>query len=199
LVAAKKQNIFNSQSIDMEFGLILIDIQKGLDELDFYGGKRNNLDAESNCAKLLRAFRAKEYPIVFVQHDSTNPNSPLYPGQPGHSIKEEVAPSPNELVFHKNVNSAFIGTDLQKWIHQSGVKKVVIVGLTTEHCISTSVRMSANLGFETILINDATAAFQKHLPDGTLIDAEMVHQVELANLRDEFAEIISTTEMISRL
>ena len=183
----------------MEFGLILIDIQKGLDELDFYGGKRNNLNAESNCVEILNAFRAKNYPVVFVQHDSTNPNSPLYPGQAGHDLKDEVAPLSNELVFHKNVNSAFIGTDLENWIHRSGINKVVMIGLTTEHCISTSVRMSANLGFNTILINDATAAFQKVLPDGTVIEAEMVHQVELANLRDEFAEIISTNELISRL
>ena len=74
-----------------------------------------------------------------------------------------------------------------------------MAGLTTEHCISTSVRMCANLGFNTILIEDATAAFQKTLPNGNIIDAELVHQVELANLRDEFAEIINTKEMLSRL
>lgn len=183
----------------MKFGLILIDIQKGLDELGYYGGKRNNTCAEYNCKKLLKAFRAKGLPIVFIQHDSTNPNSPLYPGKPGHELKEEVAPEPGEIIFHKNVNSAFIGTTLEKWIHQNGWKKVIIAGLTTEHCISTSVRMSANLGFETILIHDATAAFQKVLPGGEVIDAELVHQVELANLRDEFAEIISTEELLDRL
>ncbi|MBR10122.1 MAG: cysteine hydrolase [Rickettsiales bacterium] len=183
----------------MEFGLILIDIQKGLDELDYYGGQRNNPEAETNCKALLEAFRGYNYPCIFIQHDSTNPASPLFPNKPGHELKKEITPLPDEPVFHKNVNSAFIGTSLEEWIKEREIKKVVMAGLTTEHCISTSVRMCANLGFNTILIEDATAAFQKTLPNGNIIDAELVHQVELAILRDEFAEIINTKEMLSRL
>lgn len=183
----------------MNYALVLIDIQKGLDQLHFYGGVRNNLTAESNCSLLLKYFRDHDLHRVFIQHDSINPESPLHPSKKGHEIKEEVKPTVNEEVFHKSVNSAFIGTQLEHWLHQHAIDVVVMVGLTTEHCISTSVRMSANLGFQTILIEDATAAFQKVLPDGQVVDAEMVHQVELANLRDEFCEIITTHALVKRI
>ena len=183
----------------MKHTLVLIDIQKGLDEVHFYGGIRNNPDAEQNCGKLLSFFRSLSLPVIFIQHDSINPASPLHPSKPGHEIKEEVKPNTNELVFHKSVNSAFIGTRLEQWLVEKDIEVVVMVGLTTEHCISTSVRMSANLGFKTILIEDATAAFQKVLPDGQVVNAEMVHQVELANLRNEFAEIISSSQLVKRL
>ena len=102
----------------MEFGLILIDIQKGLDELDYYGGQRNNPEAETNCKALLEAFRGYNYPCIFIQHDSTNPASPLFPNKPGHELKKEITPLPDEPVFHKNVNSAFIGTSLEEWIKE---------------------------------------------------------------------------------
>ncbi|WP_421877125.1 isochorismatase family protein [Marinoscillum sp.] len=183
----------------MKTALVLIDIQQGLDELAFYGGQRNNPVAENNCALLLSHFRKHDLPRIFIQHDSTNPASPLHPDKPGHAIKEEVKPNTDETVYHKNVNSAFIGTKLEDWLHAHSIEQVIAIGLTTEHCISTSVRMSANLGFKTILIEDATAAFQKFLPDGQVIDAELVHQVELANLRDEFAEILTTDQLLKRL
>lgn len=176
--------------------LILIDIQQGLDELDYYGGTRNNPQAESNAGRILRHFREKGLPIYHVQHHSINPASPLHPSKPGHAIKEEVKPAAGEPVFGKNVNSAFIGTDLEATLKKKDISKVIIVGLTTEHCISTSVRMSANLGFETILIEDATAAFAKKGSNGETFDADLVHQICIANLRDEFAQIMTTDELL---
>ncbi|MEQ8471132.1 MAG: cysteine hydrolase family protein [Marinoscillum sp.] len=179
--------------------LILIDIQVGLDQYEYYGGNRNNLQAESNCQKLLGFFRENQLPYIFIQHDSTNPESPLYPGKPGHEIKHEVKPKEGDVVIHKSVNSAFIGTNLEGILRKENITNVIIVGLTTEHCISTSVRMSANLGFNTTLISDATAAFDKVTPDGVRYDAEIVHQVELANLKDEFASVLTTDEIIQLL
>ena len=179
--------------------LILIDIQNGLDELDYYGGARNNPFAESNARKILDFWREKKWPVFHIKHNSTSPDSPLRPNQPGNEIKEIVQPIADEPIIGKNVNSAFIGTDLKERLENQGIQKVVIVGLTTEHCISTSTRMSANLGFETTLISDATAAFDKVSWDGKPIPAEIVHQVELANLNGEFARIIRTEEFLENL
>ncbi|MEM9986365.1 MAG: cysteine hydrolase family protein [Bacteroidota bacterium] len=171
--------------------LVLIDLQKGMDAWDHWGGTRNNPQAETVAASLLTHWRAQGWPIFHVQHSSTSPTSPLRPGLPGHAIKEEVAPISGEPVIGKTVNSAFIGTDLETRLREAGLSKVVIVGLTTEHCISTSVRMSANLGFETYLIEDAIAAFPKIGRNGKSYSAEMVHQIELANLEGEFATVLT--------
>lgn len=70
-----------------------------------------------------------------------------------------MKPLQNETTFEKTVNSAFIGTRLEEELKDKKIDSVVIVGLTTDHCISTSVGMSANLGFETTLVEDATATF----------------------------------------
>ncbi len=61
---------------DSKPALLLIDIQKGLDDIDYYGGHRNNLQAESNARKILDFWRNHKLPIFHIKHNSTNPNSP---------------------------------------------------------------------------------------------------------------------------
>ena len=179
--------------------LLLVDIQLALRDTGFYGTERNNEDAEANAARLLKVFRDRSWPVFHVFHDSTNPESPLFPGKPGHAINPLVEPLEGEPVFRKTVNSAFIGTDLEAQLHEAAVNKLVIVGLTTEHCISTTTRMAANLGFSNILVSDATAAFDKEAKDGGRHAAELVHEISLATLNDEFAEVVDTNSLIQRL
>jgi len=176
--------------------LIIIDVQDGLDDPSW--GTRNNPGAEQNMARLLAAWRAAGRPIFHVQHMSTRPTSPLRPNQPGNAIKRIVAPQAGEPVIQKTVNSAFIGTDLADRLRAADIRSVVIVGLTTEHCVSTSARMAGNLGFATVVVADATACFDRHGYDGSYYPAETVHAVSLVSLQDEFATIVETDHLLAQ-
>jgi nicotinamidase-related amidase len=179
--------------------LLLVDIQKGLDDWAYYGGNRNNTDAEENASKILNRFRKLGWPIFHVQHSSTNTNSPLHPSKPGFQLKDEVKPMPDEPVIVKKVNSAFIGTNLEQRLKDSKIDTLVIVGLTTNHCISTTTRMASNLGFRTYLISDATATFDRKGLNGAIFEAELIHQTCLANLNEEFARLPTTKELLEVL
>ncbi|WP_276391286.1 cysteine hydrolase family protein [Eudoraea chungangensis] len=178
--------------------LLLIDIQKGLDDLSFYGGKRNNPDAEEKAKKILDYWRAKGHLIIHIKHNSTSVASPLAKGKKGNAIKEIVKPLPKEIVIEKEVNSAFIETSLEKILLTNSIETLVIAGLTTEHCISSTVRMGANLGFNCVVISDATASFNKTNKEGEEFSADLVHKVSLASLQGEFAEVIKAEELVSR-
>ena len=119
--------------------LILIDVQEGLDDPCL--GGRNNPDAEQNMARLLAAWRRRGWPIFHIQHMSTEPDSPLRPELPGNAIKRIVAPQGQEPVIQKRVNSAFIGTDLQGRLTEAGIHSLVLAGLTTDHCVSSTARL----------------------------------------------------------
>lgn len=177
--------------------LLLIDVQQGLD--DPHWGSRNNPMAEMNMALLLRAWRNKRYPVIHVRHCSTDPDSPLRPGQPGNALKPCAQPQAGEPEFTKTVNSAFIGTNLEDYLREQSISALVVVGLTTDHCVSTSVRMAANLGFEVTLVADATATFDRRGLDGTWYDADTMHQVNLASLQHEFCRIRSTNDTLADL
>ncbi|MDN5288402.1 MAG: cysteine hydrolase [Mucilaginibacter sp.] len=176
--------------------LILIDIQKGFDDLAYWGGERNNPDAETNSRKLLDYWRKQHLPIFHIQHCSSNPNSKLAAGNPGNEIKDIVAPAANEPVIKKSVNSAFIGTDLKERLDAAKIDTVVIIGLTTDHCVSTSTRMAGNYGYKTYLIADATATFSKKGINNELYNAETMHLTALAHLNGEFATILNTEAML---
>jgi nicotinamidase-related amidase len=100
-----------------------------------------------------------------------------------------------ESVIQKQVNSAFIGTDLKDRLDQGGISRLVILGLTTDHCVSTTTRMAGNFGFDTFLVADATATFSKRGINGENYSAELIHATALASLRGEFATMIRTSDL----
>lgn len=113
----------------------------------------------------------------------------------------------SEIVLSKTVNSAFIGTPLEEILHKHKIRRLYIVGLTTDHCVSTTVRMASNLkvtdwidengktqeGDGIFLVADATAA---HAKGG--FDAELVHAVNAESLR-EFATVVKTDDLLESL
>lgn len=177
--------------------LLIIDVQQGFDEPTW--GNRNNPKAEENIAQLLAAWRKTNRPVFHVQHLSLSPDSPLRATYPGHAIKDAVKPQEGELLFQKHVNSAFIGTDLERQLRTRGHDTLVIVGLTTPHCVSTTTRMAGNLGFRTFIVSNATAAFDLVGHDGRHYPAEEIHAVSLATLHDEFATVVETETVLRAL
>src|ERR1700761_4472888 len=109
--------------------LILIDIQKGFEDIAYWGGQRNNPDAELRASELLKIWRETGLPVFHIQHCSTNPVSPLREGHPGNQFIDLVTPIAGEPIIKKNVNSAFIGTDLQTRLVYDGITTLVIAGL----------------------------------------------------------------------
>jgi nicotinamidase-related amidase len=177
--------------------LLLIDLQKGFDDITYWGGERNNPDAEENAARMLQQWRSLGLPVYHVQHCSTNPLSPLREGQTGNDFKSALTPLANEPVIKKNVNSAFIGTDLKALLDNAAICSLVIAGLTTDHCVSTTTRMAGNYGYTTFVVSDATATFRKIGVDGKAFPAELIHETALASLNNEFATVLSTEHILT--
>jgi nicotinamidase-related amidase len=172
--------------------LILVDIQKGFGDIEYWGGGRNNPDAELRASELLKTWRENDLPIFHIGHCSSILTSLLHETNAGNAFHDLVSPRAGEPVIKKNVNSAFIGTNLQARLDQAKITKLVIAGLTTDHCISTTTRMAGNLGYETFLVSDATATFNRKTPDGRVYPAELIHETALASLHEEFASIVTT-------
>jgi nicotinamidase-related amidase len=174
--------------------LIVIDVQQGF--LDPRWGRRNNPQAEQNIVALLAAWRKAERPLFHVQHGSRSEKGAFFPGTAGHAFKPEAMPLPGETIVPKDVNSAFIGTDLEARLRAAGIATVVLCGLTTDHCVSTTARMAGNLGFQTVLVEDACATHERTGPDGTWFSAGQMHATAVASLNGEFATVTTTAAVL---
>lgn len=176
----------------------MIDIQKGFHHPGW--GQRNNPQAEANAWRLLTHWRERGWPVVHIQHLSTTLGSTLHPesvwnNERGADFQAGFEPLPGEAHFTKHVNSAFIGTNLEAYLRETGGRSLVISGLTTDHCVSTTTRMAGNLGFDVVLVSDATATFDREF-EGRHLSAEEIHRVHLASLNGEFAAVQDTAQVL---
>jgi nicotinamidase-related amidase len=175
--------------------LLIIDVQQAIDHPSW--GVRNTPALEANIAALLAAWRCVGRPIIHIRHHSREPGSTYRPGQAGAEFKPAAMPLPGETVITKHSNSAFIGTDLEARLRRDGRQTVVVTGVITNNSVEATARMAGNLGFDTVVVADATATFGRADYNGKQHPAEDVHALSLANLRGEYARIVSTAEILA--
>lgn len=161
--------------------LILIDIQN-----DYFPGGALVLQepeqAAEKAAQLLSVFRERQRPIVHIQHENLNPELPfMLPNSDGQKIHLSVQPLLNEQHIIKNYPNAFWQTELETYLKAQGIKRVVIAGMMTHMCVSTTSRAAMERGFEVTIIQDACATRPLEL-NGIEISAETVHTTSLAEL-----------------
>ncbi|NRR32926.1 cysteine hydrolase [Oxalobacteraceae bacterium] len=176
--------------------LLIIDMQKGM--ATPAAGPRNNPEAEQNIARLLNAWRKLGATVVHVRHMSRTPGSLFWPGQVGAEFQDQLAPLPAEHVLEKNVPDALINTGLERWLRVRDISRLVIVGVSTNNSVEATARTAGNLGFDTMVVADATFAFAQTDYAGTQRSPDEVHAMALANLDGEYAAIASTQDLLDK-
>lgn len=176
--------------------LIVIDAQQGFD--DPWWGRRDNPDCDSNIAALVEHWSVQGRPLVYVQHASRTPDSPLHPASAGHQLKSYLDRHTPDLLVTKSVNSSFHGhPDLNLWLRSQSVSSIAVCGITTNHCCETTARIGGNLGYDVLFAVDATHTFDRQTPDGEWIAAEDLVRVTATNLHGEFASVVLSRQLFA--
>ncbi len=184
--------------IDLTRAVLLpVDMQRGFDEPSW--PRRWNADLDRNALRLVEAWRGAGKPIVHVRHDSIEPDSTLRPDRPGNRFRPGFEPARGEALVTKSVNAAFIGTDLDLRLRRLDADTVVVFGISTDMCVSTTVRVGSNLGWRMVLVEDACDCFDLPNGRGGTIPAETVHGVHVATLGFEFATVATVDDVVAAL
>jgi nicotinamidase-related amidase len=175
--------------------LVVVDVQRAFGDAAYWGTP-DNPACEANVAALIEAWRARGRRVVFVRHDSVEPDSPLRPGLPGNDFTDALTGTP-DLLVSKSVNSSFHGTpDLDAWLRAQDLDGLVVCGITTNHCCETTARVGGNLGHTVLFALDATHTFDRTAPDGSLVTAAELARATATNLHGEFATVVRTEQLV---
>ncbi len=132
----------------MNIGLLAIDIQNLMVEEKPYAiEERLQLWRDS-----LAEARQAGVEVIHVRHRSEE----LVEGSPAWQIHESVAPLAGEVIIDKTYNSAFKETELQAYLDEQGIEQLIIMGMSTNFCIDTTIKVAYELGYQLAVIQDGT-------------------------------------------
>ena len=177
--------------------LIILDVQEAIDQ-PCWDGKSNPGYLEV-IQGLLDHWRSNGWPVIHVKHDEQTPTSSYYLNGPWNGIKQEVAPMTGEKVVIKQQNCAFISTELDTVLKDMQARHFVLTGVVIHNSMDATVRAGKALGYRITLPSDATTAVPVIGPHGKTWDATTVHELTLAILGGEYAEVMSAEEVIAQI
>ncbi|KAK5040079.1 hypothetical protein LTS07_000576 [Exophiala sideris] len=132
-------------------------------------GHRPNLSTLSSREK----FRSKNNPHRLGIGDTGPLGRFLIRGEPGHDIIPELQPDSDDVVIDKPGKGAFAHTDFEHLLRLRGIKNLILGGVTTDVCVSTTMREANDRGFDCVVLEDATAAATPELQGYALESIKM--------------------------
>ncbi len=177
----------------MKTGLILVDIQN-----DYFPGGSMELvgirEAVTKAKELLSIFRENHWPTFHIQHISTQKNATFFlPGTPGIEIHDDIKPFADERIIPKHYPNSFRETGLLAELNQDRIEQLVICGAMSHMCIDATTRAAFDLGYNSVVIQDACATRDLEF-GGKTISANLVHGSFMAALGSVYARILSLEE-----
>lgn len=196
----RRQGIGFASGFGSHPALLIVDFVNGFSDPDCFGGG-NIASAICRTRDLLARARQSDLPVAFtrvVYADDGSDASVFCLKMPGlrgltehaaaSQIVPELAPLPGEYVARKTQPSAFFGTNLAAWLAARQVDTVLVAGCTTSGCVRASVIDSMSYNFRTIVVSDCVG-------DRALAP----HQVNLFDMDQKYADLMTCTEVVAKL
>jgi nicotinamidase-related amidase len=149
----------------MTTALIVIDVQESFRVRPLWRAI-DNPDLVEDVNRLVDASRGAGEAVVWVLHSEPDTGNPFDPASGHVRLLDGVRPpAPGEPILLKTSHNAFTTTNLQQWLTEKGVRRIVVCGIRTEQCVETTARVGSDLGYEVVFVTDATATNPIAHPD----------------------------------
>ncbi len=162
--------------------LLVIDAQNVIINSKDFENELNNMEV------IIKDFKAKGYPILFVRNISDEATSPFYKDSQSselHPYLKEYA----EIVIEKETPSSFFKTELEEKLKKQGIDHVFVTGFNTEFCCQFTAIAAYDRGYQVTFIEDAT---------GTVNDEE-IYEMQGLDVRDFVGTVLHWSNVIEVL
>lgn len=140
--------------MNKDTALLVVDVQSGVVDWSQPSSEGSD-EVLARINELLANARSAGNPVIYIQHDGQEEDSPVFTGSPGWEIHPAIAPADGEMVIHKRACDSFFETPLQGELTALGIKRLVVAGCRTQYCIDTTCRSAVARGYDVTLASDA--------------------------------------------
>lgn len=183
----------------MNTALLVIDVQESFrHEPDFGASALPAYMAEQNA--LIDGCVARGIPVVRILH-SDGPESADNPFALASGLvrpMDGLSEFEPAATFIKHRHSALVGTGLDVWLTENGIRRLIVSGIRTEQCCETTTRHASDLGWEVDLVTDATLTFDMTQPDGSPLSAADIRARTATVLQGRFCTLVSVEAALAR-
>lgn len=180
--------------------LLLIDVQESFRHRPYW--------SEADVPRFLLATRnliegcvQRGVPIVRVFH-TDGPNTTENPFDVRSGLVrplEGLVDFDAVLTIEKHRHSALVGTGLGVWLHQHGIRRLIIAGIRTEQCCETTARHASDEGWAVDFVGEATLTFDMRTPAGDVLTAAQITERTETVLAGRFATLCAVNDALQRI
>lgn len=179
--------------------LLVIDAQQSFTRRPFYTphGVPPYLAAQN---ALIEGAAALGVPVVRVLHSAgePSPDNPFALASGCVRPLEGLAAFAEAAHFTKSRHSALVGTGLDVWLTQRGIRRLIVSGIRTEQCCETTARHASDLGWQVDFVPAATLTWDMAQPNGRTLAAADIQLRTATVLQDRFAHVCGVDEALAR-
>lgn len=173
--------------------LLVIDVQESFRHRPYWNDSGVPFFVEQ-LQKLIDGAKSRKIPVVQIFHVE---DSGPFAVSSGYVVPFRGLSFIPEAVFHKRSHSALIGSGLDVWLVQHGIRRVIVSGIRTEQCCETTTRNASDLGYQVDYVTDATLTFPMTDRRGRTWTAEEITARTELVLEGRFARVVSVEEALA--
>ncbi|HEY4069389.1 MAG TPA: isochorismatase family protein [Burkholderiaceae bacterium] len=183
----------------MSTALLLIDVQESFRHRPYWSESELPGFLAANAA-LIEGCARQAIPVVRVFHTDGPDTADNAFAQASGLIRplSGLAPFEAALTVEKHRHSALVGTGLPVWLHQRGIRRLIVAGIRTEQCCETTTRHASDEGWQVDYVSDATLTFDMRTPAGATLSAAAIRERTETVLAGRFATICSAAQALER-
>jgi nicotinamidase-related amidase len=178
--------------------LLVIDAQASFTRRPYFShdGMPEWLSAQN---RLIAGALQRQWAVVRVWHvdPSAGADDPFSLASGLVSPIEGLMPFEATHTVHKTRHSALVGSGLDVWLVQHGIRRLVVSGIRTEQCCETTTRHASDLGWQVSYVPEATMSWPLRGPDGVVLSLAELRQRTAAVLQGRFAEVQSVDDALA--
>ena len=177
---------------DSNTALLVIDAQESFRHRPYWSGNEVKGFIE-RIQRLIDGAKAEGIPIVQIFHVEEEGAFSLASGHVKTMTGVSIAP---DAVFHKHSHSALIGSGLEVWLVQNGIRRLIVSGIRTEQCCETTTRNASDIGYKVDYVTEATLTFAMTDRHGRVWTPQEIRERTELVLEDRFARVVTVEEAL---